>query len=110
VSDLDAEPQLDGILEIRKPGTQLEDDVIGDDFVLMLGVEFTNFPKFSRVDDSVTYAKGALDIRHQLDVDSGRSFPTTPGRTGLTCVSPTSQRSTGDKGAPLEREVSAALR
>ena len=63
--------QLDGFLAIRKPGAHLDDDVVADDFVLMLGVDLVNYPKFSRVDDTVTYPKKALDIRYQLGTDSG---------------------------------------
>jgi len=63
--------QLDGFLEIRKPGAHLEEGVIADDFVLMLGVDLNNYPKFPRADDRVTYPKKDLDIRYQLDVDSG---------------------------------------
>ncbi|MBV9255639.1 MAG: hypothetical protein JOZ37_01940, partial [Actinobacteria bacterium] len=58
-----ADAQIDGFLEIRKPGAHLEDDVVADDFVLMLGVDLNNYPKFPRVDDAVTYAKTDLDIR-----------------------------------------------
>jgi hypothetical protein len=74
------EPELDDFLEIRKPGAHLaEESVVADDFVLMLGVDLTNFPKFKRVDDAVTYAKDALDIRDQLDVDSGAELPDYAG-------------------------------
>jgi hypothetical protein len=66
-----SEDQLDGLLDIRKPGAHLDDGAVPDEFVLMLGVDLDNYPKFPRVDDAVTYAKGDLDIRHQLDVDSG---------------------------------------
>ena len=66
-----SDDQLQDFLEIRKPGAHLQDDVIADDFVLMLGVDLVNYPKFPRVDDTVTYPKQALDIRQQLDVDSG---------------------------------------
>jgi hypothetical protein len=62
--------QFDEFLEIRKPGAHLEEGVVADDFVLMLGVDLVNYPKFSRVDDNVTYPKKDLDIRQQLDVDS----------------------------------------
>jgi hypothetical protein len=62
-------------MEIRKPGAHLGEDVVADDFVLMLGVDLTNYPKFSRVDDDVTYPKADLDIRQQLDVDSGAELP-----------------------------------
>ena len=65
------EAQLDEFLEIRKPGAHLDEGVVADDFVLMLGVDLNNYPKFPRVDDAVTYPKAALDIRQELGVDSG---------------------------------------
>lgn len=66
--------QLDELLEIRKPGAHLSDGVIADDFVLMLGVDLVNYPKFPRADDTITYPKADLDIRQQLDVDSGEEL------------------------------------
>jgi len=75
VSEPTNDQQLDGFLELRKPGAHLEEGVVADDFVLMLGVDLTNFPKFARVDDSVTYPKTHLDIRDQLDVNSGAELP-----------------------------------
>ena len=75
MSEPTTDEQFDGFLEIRKPGAHLEEDVVADDFVLMLGVDLTNYPKFSRVDDDVTYPKADLDIRQQLDVDSGAELP-----------------------------------
>jgi len=71
--------QLDGFFEVRKPGAHLEEGVVADDFVLMLGVDLVNYPKFSRVDDSVTYPKTNLDIRAELDVDSGAELPDYSG-------------------------------
>lgn len=71
--------QLDDFLEIRKPGAHLEEGVIADDFVLMLGVDLTDYPKFPRVDDAVTYPKADLDIRYELDVDSGAELPDYSG-------------------------------
>src|SRR5579872_6980500 len=71
--------QLQEFLEIRKPGAHLEEDVVADDFVLMLGVDLHNYPKFSRVDDSITYKKADLDVRQQLDVDSGADLPDYSG-------------------------------
>ena len=65
------EGQLDEFLEIRKPGAHLEEGVVADDFVLMLGVDLNNYPKFPRVDDAITYPKAALDIRQDLGFDSG---------------------------------------
>jgi hypothetical protein len=79
MSEPATDPELDGFLEIRKPGAHLGDDVVADDFVLMLGVDLVNFPKFPRVDDNVTYPKAALDIRDQLDVDSGAELPDYSG-------------------------------
>jgi hypothetical protein len=70
VSDPTTDQQLEGFLELRKPGAHLEEGVVADDFVLMLGVDLVNFPKFPKVDDSVTYAKKDLDIRYEL-TDSG---------------------------------------
>lgn len=71
--------QIESFLEIRKPGAHLEDGVVEDDFVLMLGVDLENFPKFPRVDDGVTYPKTNLDIRSELDVDSGAELPDYSG-------------------------------
>ena len=70
---------FDEFLEIRKPGAHLEKEVVPDDFVAMLRVDLANYPKFARVDDSVTYSKGDLDIRQQLDVDSGAELPDYSG-------------------------------
>ena len=70
---------FDEFLEIRKPGAHLDEGVVEDDFVAMLGVDLTNFPKFPRVDDSVTYPKKDLDIRDQLDTDSGADLPDYSG-------------------------------
>jgi hypothetical protein len=79
VSEPTTDEHFDGFLEIRKPGAHLEEDVVADDFVLMLGVDLTNYPKFSRVDDDVTYPKADLDVRQQLDVDSGAQLPDYSG-------------------------------
>ena len=70
-ADADPNAQLDTFLEVRKPGAHLGEEYVPDDFVLMLGVDLVDFPKFPKVDDTVTYAKEDLDIRQQLDVDSG---------------------------------------
>jgi len=71
--------QLEGFLDMRKPGAHLDEGVVADDFVLMLGVDLTNFPKFPRVDDDVTYRKTHLDVRHQLDAESGAELPDYAG-------------------------------
>ena len=77
-----AEKQGDGFdefLAIRKPGAHLEEDVVPDAFVLQLGVDLRNYPKFPRVDDAVTYRKTDLDIRHEVDGDSGAELPDYSG-------------------------------
>jgi hypothetical protein len=70
VSDPTTDQQIEGFLELRKPGAHLEEGVVADDFVLMLGVDLVNFPKFPKVDDSVTYPRADLDIRYEM-TDSG---------------------------------------
>ena len=64
---------------IRKPGAHLEEEVVPDDFVLMLRVDLNNYQKFPRVDDDVTYPKTHLDIRQELDSDSGAELPDYSG-------------------------------
>jgi hypothetical protein len=70
---------LDEFHAIRKPGAHLEEQVVPDDFVLMLRVDLNNYQKFSRVDDNVTYPKTHLDIRQELDKDSGAELPDYSG-------------------------------
>jgi len=71
LSDPTPDGQLDGFFEIRKPGAHLQEGVVADDFVLMLGVDLVNYPKFPKVDDTVTYPKQDLDVRYELGRDSG---------------------------------------
>jgi hypothetical protein len=76
------EPQnevQDEFFAIRKPGAHLEENVVTDDFVIALGIDLQNYPKFPKVDDTVTYAKTDLDIRQRLDVDSGAELPDYSG-------------------------------
>lgn len=68
----DNDAQLDTFLDARKPGAHLEEEYVPDDFVLMLGVDLVDYPKFPKaVADGVTYPKRRLDIRQERDVDSG---------------------------------------
>jgi hypothetical protein len=63
--------QLETFLEARKPGAHLEEEYVPDDFVLMLGVDLVNFPKFPKaVADGVTFPKKDLDVRYEIR-DSG---------------------------------------
>jgi hypothetical protein len=75
----DVTQELNEFLEIRKPGAHLDEDVVADDFVLMLGVDLTNYPKFPRADDTVTYPLARMDIRQELHVDSGAELPDYSG-------------------------------
>ena len=68
------ETPMDELLAIRKPGAHLADVPVTDEFAQMLGVDLEHFPKFDRVDDTVTYPKTDLDIRWEIDVDSGREL------------------------------------
>jgi hypothetical protein len=70
---------FDEFLAIRKPGAHLEEDVVADDFVIQLGVDLQNYPKFPRVNDEITYRKTDLDIRQKLDRDSGAELPDYSG-------------------------------
>jgi hypothetical protein len=70
---------FDEFLAIRKPGAHLEDHAVPDDFAVQLGVDLKNFPKFPRVDDDVTYPKADLDIRQEVDGDSGAELPDYSG-------------------------------
>jgi hypothetical protein len=72
MADDPTDAQLDTFLDARKPGAHLDEEYVPDDFVLMLGVDLVNFPKFPKaVADGVTFPKAQLDLRQQLDVDSG---------------------------------------
>ena len=55
--------------------------------MLSLGVDLVNFPKFARVDDSVTYPKADLDIRQRarrrLRRGAARLQRSVPGRPAL---------------------------
>ena len=77
--DAKTDPQLDEFLEIRRPGAHLEEDVVPDDFVLALRVDLKNYPKFARVDDAAAYPKRELDVRQQVDADSGAELPDYAG-------------------------------
>ncbi len=102
--------QLEGFLEIRKPGAHLEEDVVPDDFVLMLGVDLDNYPKFPSVDDGTTYPKADLDVRQQVDVDSGAELPdySGPYRADLRYTDFSVTR--WPPVPPVERGVPRALR
>lgn len=64
---------IDELLAIRKPGAHLQaDEVVADDFVLMLGVDLVNYPKFPKsVDAGTTFPLAQMDVRQETDVDSG---------------------------------------
>ena len=72
VSDEVTDAQVSTFLEARKPGAHLAEEYVPDDFVLMLGVDLVDFPKFPKsVAEGVTFPKAQLDVRQELHVDSG---------------------------------------
>ncbi len=111
MTEPETEGQLDEFLEIRKPGAHLEEGVVADDFVLMLGVDLNNYPKFPRVDDAITYPKAALDVRQDLGFDSGAELADYSGPYRADLRSDRLlERGAGHEAHPLERSVHAALR
>jgi hypothetical protein len=70
---------FDEFLAIRKPGAHLGEGVVADALAIGLRVDLRNYPKFRRVDDTVSYRKAGLDIRQQVDVDSGAELPDYSG-------------------------------
>lgn len=72
--------QLETFLEARKPGAHLAEEFVPDDFVLALGVDLVNYPKFPKaVEPGVTYPLAQMDIRQDTSVDSGRELPDYSG-------------------------------
>ena len=72
VSDEVTDAQVSTFLDARKPGAHLAEEYVPDDFVLMLGVDLVDFPKFPKsVAEGVTFPKAQLDVRQELHVDSG---------------------------------------
>lgn len=74
----ETDTELDEFLEIRKPGAHLS-ETVAEEFVLDIDVDLENFVRFPRLDDSVTYPKAALDIRHELVVDPAVDLPDYAG-------------------------------
>jgi hypothetical protein len=68
---------LQAFLEIRQPGIDYEEHT-RDDFALAIGVDLTNYKKFPRVDDSVTYKKVGHDTRAEIG-DSRDELPDYSG-------------------------------
>lgn len=70
------ETGYDDLLAIRKPGAHNDGEtVVDDEFAQQIGVDLSNFPKFDKaVDDDTTFALGDLDIRWEIDGDSGREL------------------------------------
>ncbi len=72
----DNETDYDELLALRKPGAHLDGETtVNDEFAQSIGVDLTTFPKFDKaVDDDVTYPVEQMDVRWELDVDSGREL------------------------------------
>ncbi len=72
------DPTLQEFLEVRQPGVDYAEHQ-HDEFALSIGCDVTNFKKFPRVDDRVTYKKERFDTRAEIDVDSSMELPDYSG-------------------------------
>ena len=80
MSDGAPNEQLQTFLEVRKPGAHLQEDYVPDDFVLMLGVDLVDYPKFPKaVADGVTYPVTQRDIRQEMRTDASAELPDYSG-------------------------------
>ena len=93
MSEPTTDAQLDEFLEIRKPGAHLEEDVVADDFVLMLGVDLVNYPEVPPGRRRRHLSRRPTSTSASSSTSTpAPSSPTTAGRTAPTCASPTSRR------------------
>jgi hypothetical protein len=66
MSEQPVDQDLQKFLEIRQPGVDYEAHKNDDEFAISLGVDLTNYKKFPRVDDNVTYKKVGRDQRGEM--------------------------------------------
>jgi hypothetical protein len=78
MSDQPLDEDLQKFLAVREPGADL-DEHPPDEFALSLRVDLTNFKKFPRVDDHVTYKKQGHDHRADVDVAESLELPDYSG-------------------------------
>jgi hypothetical protein len=78
VADQELDENLQKFLEVRQPGVNYEEHQV-DQFALDIGVDLTNFKKFPRLDDSVTYKKKGRDIRGEVKIDPNVDLPDYSG-------------------------------
>jgi len=78
MANQELDENLQKFLEVRQPGVNYEEHQV-DQFALDIGVDLTNFKKFPRVDDSVTYKKKGRDIRGEVEIDPNVDLPDYSG-------------------------------
>ena len=80
MADPTNDAQLDPeFFEIRKPGAHLEEGVVADDFVIMLGVDLNNFPSSRGSTTTSRTRRPTSTSASRLDVDSGAELPDYSG-------------------------------
>ena len=78
MAEQELDENLQKFLEVRQPGVNYEEHQV-DQFALDIGVDLTNFKKFPRVDDNVTYKKKGRDIRGEVKIDPNVDLPDYSG-------------------------------
>ncbi len=78
MADQELDENLQKFLEVRQPGVNYEEHQV-DQFALDIGVDLTNFKKFPRVDDTVTYPKLGRDLRGEVKIDPNVDLPDYSG-------------------------------
>jgi len=78
MADQELDENLQKFLEVRQPGVNYEEHQV-DQFALDIGVDLTNFKKFPRVDDTVTYKKQGRDLRGEVKIDPDVDLPDYSG-------------------------------
>jgi hypothetical protein len=78
MAEQELDESLQKFLEVRRPGVNYEEHQV-DQFALDIGVDLTNFKKFPRVDDNVTYKKKGRDLRGEVNIDPNVDLPDYSG-------------------------------
>lgn len=78
MSDQQLDKDLEEFLAIRQPGVDYEEHK-RDDFAISLGVDLTNFTKFPKLDDTVTFKKTGYDTRSEIKLDASLDLPDYSG-------------------------------
>lgn len=77
MAELSSDPQLQEFLDVRQPGVDYEEHQLVEP--LQIDCDVTNFKRFPRLDDSVTYRKEGRDHRSDIDVAGSLELPDYSG-------------------------------